>query len=268
VARANRHFIPGQIWHLTHRCHKREFLLKFARDRQRWLQWLYEARKRFGLKVLDYCVTSNHVHLLVYDSAGGECIAKSVQLIAGRIGQEYNQRKHRKGAFWEDRYHATAIETGEHLLRCVIYIDLNMVRAGAVFHPQQWKHGGYGEIQSPRRRNVLIDYETLRRLAGFTDFARFQSAHKRWVASALAAQGNGREAMWTESLAVGHEDFVTRIGQALKGMARGRKICKTIDGWELREAEVPYNARFDGQNGLIEPKNLYFWRENDTITAA
>ncbi len=103
MARANRHFIPGQIWHLTHRCHKKEFLLKFGRDRQRWLQWLYEARKRFGLKVLNYCVTSNHAHLLVYDSAGGDCIAKSVQLIAGRMGQEYNRRKHRKGAFWEDR---------------------------------------------------------------------------------------------------------------------------------------------------------------------
>jgi len=26
VARANRHYIPGHVWHLTHRCHKREFL--------------------------------------------------------------------------------------------------------------------------------------------------------------------------------------------------------------------------------------------------
>jgi len=23
MARANRHFIPGYVWHLTHRCHKR-----------------------------------------------------------------------------------------------------------------------------------------------------------------------------------------------------------------------------------------------------
>jgi putative transposase len=129
-------------------------LLKFARDRRRWLQWLHEARKRFGLEVLNYCVTSNHVHLLVYDAAGDDRIAKSVQLIAGRIGQEYNQRKHRNGAFWEDRYHATAVEAGEHLLRRVIYIDLNMVRAGAVSHPQQWIHGGYRKIQAPRRRKI------------------------------------------------------------------------------------------------------------------
>ena len=40
MARAKRHYIPGQIWHITHRCHKREFLLKFAKDCRRWLQCL------------------------------------------------------------------------------------------------------------------------------------------------------------------------------------------------------------------------------------
>jgi len=54
MARAKRHYIPGYIWHITHRCHKREFLLKFSKDRHRWLQWLYQARKRYGLMVLNY----------------------------------------------------------------------------------------------------------------------------------------------------------------------------------------------------------------------
>jgi putative transposase len=91
---------------------------------------------------------------------------KRIQLVAGRTGQEYNQRKDRKGAFWEDRYHATVIESGEHLLRCIVYIDLNMVRAGIVDHPSQWPFCGYNEIQEPRRKNVLINYEKLRELAG------------------------------------------------------------------------------------------------------
>jgi hypothetical protein len=33
MPRANRYHLPGHAWHLTHRCHQREFLLKFARDR-------------------------------------------------------------------------------------------------------------------------------------------------------------------------------------------------------------------------------------------
>jgi len=48
MARAKRHFLPGHVWHITHRCHKKEFLLKFARDRRGWLQWLFEAKKRYG----------------------------------------------------------------------------------------------------------------------------------------------------------------------------------------------------------------------------
>jgi len=51
MPRANRHFLSGPVWHLTHRCHKREFLRKFTRDRSNYLRWLYEARKRFGLCV-------------------------------------------------------------------------------------------------------------------------------------------------------------------------------------------------------------------------
>ena len=102
MARANRHHIPGQVCHITHRCHKQEFLLKFARDRKRWLQWLFEAKKRYGLQILNYVVTSNHIHLLIIDG-DTEVVTKSLQLVAGKTVQEYNRRKNRKGAYWEDR---------------------------------------------------------------------------------------------------------------------------------------------------------------------
>ena len=147
MPRASRHFIPGHVWHITHRCHKKEFLLKFARDRRRWLWWLFEARKRYGLCVLNYAVTSNHIHLLIRDKSQDDVIPNSIQLIAGRTGQEFNQRRGRKGAYWEDRYHGTAIETDEHLAKCMIYIDLNMVRAGVVDHPSEYEFCGYNEIQ-------------------------------------------------------------------------------------------------------------------------
>jgi REP element-mobilizing transposase RayT len=70
------------------------------------LHWVFEAKKRFGLSVLNYTVTSNHIHLLVKDT-GRDVIAQSMQLIAGRTAQEYNQGKNRHGGFWEDRSHAT-----------------------------------------------------------------------------------------------------------------------------------------------------------------
>src|SRR4030066_935386 len=88
LARANRHYLPGYVWHITHRCHKREFLLKFARDQRRWLQWLFETKKRFKTSILNYTVTSNHVHLVVRDDKGPDVIPKTNNLEAGGRGGE------------------------------------------------------------------------------------------------------------------------------------------------------------------------------------
>jgi hypothetical protein len=52
-----------------------------TRDRRRYLHWVFEAKKRLGLSVLNYTVISNHVHLLVKDT-GANVIAQSMQLIA------------------------------------------------------------------------------------------------------------------------------------------------------------------------------------------
>ena len=91
MPRANRYFLSNYIWHITHRCHRKSFLLKFARDRHSYLRWVFEAKKRFGFSVLDCIVTCNHVHLLVRDTVPN-VIADSMQLIAGRRGAEKGTR--------------------------------------------------------------------------------------------------------------------------------------------------------------------------------
>ncbi len=262
MARAKRHYIPGQIWHLTHRCHKQEFLLKLVQDKRRWLQWLYMAKKRYGLVILNYTVTSNHIHLLVFDEKGRNVIPVSIKLVAGRTGQEYNIRKHRKGAFWEDRYHATAIESEEHLLKCLTYIDLNMVRNGVVAHPSEWSFGGYNEIQKPRRKNILIAYQKLAELAGFDNYNTFQKAHQAMVNESLANGNNSRQDQWTESIAVGSKSFIETIKEKFGSLAKGRKILENDGGFQLREETASYIANFDSENGDIGGKNTYFWDVN------
>jgi len=87
MARAKRHYVPGQVWHITHRCHKREFLLKFKQDRRRWIQWLFEAKRRFGLVVLNYAVTSNHIHLIVKDDGDRNVKELARSTTRGRIAK-------------------------------------------------------------------------------------------------------------------------------------------------------------------------------------
>jgi hypothetical protein len=47
------------------------------------------------------------------------------------------------------------------LARCFTYVDLNMVRAGVVGHPRQWREAGYQEIQNPPKRYRVIDRRAL-----------------------------------------------------------------------------------------------------------
>jgi len=260
MARANRHHLPGYIWHITHRCHKREFLLKFEKDKKNWMKWLFEAKKRFGLSVLNYCVTSNHIHLLVYDDKEGT-LPKSIQLIAGRVGREYNTRKNRTGAYWEDRYHATAVMAGDHLIQCIAYIDLNMVRAGVVRHPSQWKFCGYNEIQNPRQRYRLIDRGMLCHSLGIENSSRLAAFHRSCVDELLRNGLNKRVEKWTESIAIGDEDFISRTKASLGAKAVGRKLMENSAGYELKELQAAYNRDFTAEKCALRFKNEYFWRD-------
>ena len=254
MPRANRYFLPGHVWHITHRCHQKDFLLKFSKDRQRWRHWLFEAKKRFGLCVLNYIITSNHIHLLVRDCGQGE-IAKSMQLIAGRTAQEYNQRKGRRGAFWEDRYHATAVDSDKYLARCIVYIDLNMVRAGVVSHPGEWPYSGYCEIQSPPQRYAVIDRKALTELLGASDFEQCQQNHKGWVEEALKSAQLQRDLLWSQNLAVGHKDYVEDTKTALGITGRYRFVVEDNDAYALKEPVVPYTDHSKGEKSILSPVN-------------
>ena len=235
MVRAYRYFLPGYTWHLTQRCHKREFLLKFARDRRRWRQWLFQAKQRYGLRVLNYMVTSNHIHLLVYDDGRKNVIPRSMQLISGRVGQEYNQRKSRNGSFWGDRYHATAIESGLHLMRCLVYLDLNMVRAGIVKHPSEWECSGYHELQNIPERKRIIDYTCLIKLLELNSHNELKTTHQNLIHEALNTGDLIREEIWTESLAVGSQSFVEDIKRKLGVRGQYRPVSEEKGSWEIRE---------------------------------
>jgi len=63
MPRANRHFLPGHVWHITHRCHQKALLLKFARDRRRYL-----AEKRGHSELLKFRV-ARQVEELIQDES-------------------------------------------------------------------------------------------------------------------------------------------------------------------------------------------------------
>jgi putative transposase len=239
MPRANRYHLPGLVWHITHRCHNKDFLFGLQLDRDRYRYWLGEAYKRYGLCLLNYIITCNHIHLLVYDWGEPGIIERSMQLTQGRIAQEYNQRKQRLGAFWQDRYHATAIQSGQHLRRCLNYIDLNMVRAGVVTHPTEWLSAGYHEIQQHPSRCRLLNLDKLMELVGIADHEELAKWQNAQILESISKPLQ-REAIWTSSIAVGDQLYLSKLSERLKMRARYRKIITIDDTCVLQEAYKPY----------------------------
>lgn len=149
--------------------------------------------KRKSVMASVFSITSPHQTILIclFVDTGEGVISKSLQLIAGRT-EEYNLRKKRIGAFWEDRYHATAVQTDKHLAKCLIYIDLNMVRAGVVAHPSEYSISGYNEIQSPSKRYSIVNLKVLNDLFAVKDEYIFRQQHREWVDHALQNDVSGR----------------------------------------------------------------------------
>jgi REP element-mobilizing transposase RayT len=76
------------------------------------MSWLCEARKRFGVQILKYTVTSNHVHLLVKDGARGRgrcavaagdsfVLRESQEIHEGNYSPENRSIASNNGFFWD-----------------------------------------------------------------------------------------------------------------------------------------------------------------------
>ena len=149
MPRATRYLEDGYLYHLTHRCANGEFFLRFAKERNTYREWLRVGCTRHQVPVLGYAITSNHTHV-VAEVRDRFALADMMKLASQSVAQTGNRRKGREGSVWEHPYQCTRIQSGAHLLNCLQYVDLNMVRAGKVEHPSQWRWCGFDELTGTR----------------------------------------------------------------------------------------------------------------------
>jgi putative transposase len=180
--------------------------------------------------------------------------------IAGKTGQEFNIRKRRKGAYWQDRYHATAVATDDHLIRCMVYIDLNMVRAGVVKHPKDWPFSGYRYILAPPRRYRLTDNKKLMELMNIRKIDRFRETYRNWVDSAIMQGDIKRQPQWTESIAVGDKVYVEKVKDQMGYKAIGRRVIETRDSFVLKEMQHSYQSISARAIRVLQENNTIYWQ--------
>jgi putative transposase len=122
-----------------------------------------------------------------------------------------------------------------------------------------WPYGGFKEIQGPRRRNVLIDYDRLQRLLGANSYDQLRSSHRGWVEEYLANGVKDRQGEWTESIAVGSKFFIENVKGLLGRRAKDREVIGGGERYQLREEPGYYTALFEAKNGDIGLGNSYIW---------
>jgi putative transposase len=241
MPRSNRYILPGYAYHVTHRCHNRSFLFRFAKDRNEYRERLRMALKSFQVKLLNYSITSNHTHLLLTSSYPEE-LSAMMQKLEGEFAEYYNIRKKRRGAFWDGRFHCTMVDRGEYVWNCMKYIDMNMVWAGVVEDPREWEWCGYAEIVGLRKRYRLLDKTEAMKWVGETSPLAFARNYALAVDEAVANHELLREPMWTESIAVGRESFIQTVEERTT-RRREFTVSEAKSGcWTVRESSAPYVA--------------------------
>jgi len=77
-----------------------------------------------GLRILEFSVQRDHVHLLV-EAADERRLSRGLQGLAIRIAKGVNRVLGRRGRVWNDRYHARALRTPREVRNALVYVLQN-----------------------------------------------------------------------------------------------------------------------------------------------
>ena len=114
-------------------------------DKLDWLgfgQVLVRTAKRYVWVIHDYCLMSNHFHLVVQTLEPS--LARGMQYLNGRHVSAFNAVHDRRGTLVQGRYYSRLITDDEDYLQVRGYLALNPVDAGLCREPEDWPWSGYG----------------------------------------------------------------------------------------------------------------------------
>jgi putative transposase len=138
MARLPRLDLPGIPQHIVQRGNNRLPCFLDDDDRHRYLHLLREALLASTCRLHAYVLMDNHVHLLVTPvQAGG--VAQLMQKLGRQYVGQFNARHGRTGTLWEGRYKACLVDSGDYILHCCRYIDLNPLRARMIEDPTLYR---------------------------------------------------------------------------------------------------------------------------------
>ena len=223
MARLARLTLPGYLHHIIQRGNNRQPIFVDSEDYGFMLSLLADNAQKYQVDIHAYVLMPNHFHLLATPQAT-DGLPQMMQAVGRRYVQYFNRRHLRSGTLWEGRYRSTVLQAARYLLPCMVYMDLNPVRAGLVAEARDFpwsSHHHYAGLRTDRFLSPHPLYWTL----GNTPFAR-EAAYAELVRGGVGARD---QQVLTESAlqgwAAGDERFV-----ALLQEATGRRLVKARAG--------------------------------------
>ncbi|MBA3059792.1 MAG: transposase [Gammaproteobacteria bacterium] len=226
MARLPRLTLPGYPHHIIQRGNNRQAIFASTADYQTMLDLLQENAKKFDVDVHAYVLMSNHFHLLATPHTL-DGLPQMMQAVGRRYVRYFNDSQHRSGTLWEGRYKSTLIQTDRYLLACMVYIDLNPVRAGLVAQGRDYPWSGHGHYTGLRSDKLITPHPLIWEL-GNTPFAR-EAAYAELVQSGLSAvQQTALTDATLRGWALGDPDFVAdlqkRTQRRVNQISAGRPV--------------------------------------------
>ena len=126
---------------MTQRATDAEVLFRVPADFRAFVQLMDVTAAWARWKLHDYCLMTNHVHLLIQTPE--PTLPAGMQRLLGPYVEEFNERHGRRGALVQGRYKTQLVETEEHYLECLRYFAHNPVGAGLCDRPEEWPWSGY-----------------------------------------------------------------------------------------------------------------------------
>src|SRR3954465_8521238 len=80
-----------------------------------------DARGRFGLRIIEFAVLGNHLHLIV-EADSSIALSRGMQGLCVRIARRLNKLMSRRGSVFDDHYHSRHLQTPTQLTSAVSYV--------------------------------------------------------------------------------------------------------------------------------------------------
>lgn len=120
----------GAPHHITQRGNARQDIFITDAMRRAYLRLLELHAAANRLRILAYCLMTNHVHIVAIPDTGTS-MANTLRHAHGRFSQYWNTERNRIGHLWQNRYYSCPME--ERVVgRVIAYVENNPVRAGLV----------------------------------------------------------------------------------------------------------------------------------------